>query len=801
MSVPDLTSYGIATVQTLYARTIFNDENVDGIDISTQSARLLISAGTTMSLTSTNAMTVLPGSFDLETPGNAVIESTNGTLSLLATGITSGNIIIDAEEGIDIVTTEQDINIGISTGDLNVSSDKILLKTDSTVADSIFLNSGGGIDLTAALNDIDVVATSGAVNLTSNGGDITLGSTANLNFSSLNGGNTVFTTSGNFNITNTGSFNLNSTGIIGITGTDKIVIDSNSTAADSLLMNSAGGIDIFSAVQPIDIVSSGSNVNLSSTNNDITLNTGNGSISLGATGGNISLGATGDITLTTTNNDIILTSANKTSINSSSTAADSLFLNSSGGIDITSATGNIDITNTSGDLNTITNGNLSMTTTGGGITLGSTTTVDITSGNGSDMGITSANILYLTSNSTATDSMNLLSLGGLTATTTGKMLYTSNSSAADSFVVNSLGGIDLTSTTGNMDLTVSNGNFNIQVTGAIDIDSLAGNLNLGSTASTNIISSSNTNINSGGLTDISTDTFLLGTTSTAANSLRLLSLGGSDYTVESGNFDLGVTGQLNIDASRNVSHIRNWADTDGDDLEICVKNLGVTQRNASLILCSEGNGTDAVRIQALNGGIDIDSAGLISIQTSDAINGIEIGNNPGVPVTIGDGSSTSIIPGSLTVNGNLTVNGTTTTVNSATVTVDDKNIELNSITSPTDVNADGGGITLRGDTDKTIVYNNSSTAVTNTSWDFSEDVNLGSTTNQFTIQKSRVLARNALFLNTTENINSTDGGIYLNKQSDTSDTSGDWRFRVNAGAIIYEYYNGASWLTKFRISS
>jgi len=42
-----------------------------------------------------------------------------------------------------------------------------------------------------------------------------------------------------------------------------------------------------------------------------------------------------------------------------------------------------------------------------------------------------------------------------------------------------------------------------------------------------------------------------------------------------------------------------------------------------------------------------------------------------------------------------------------TLTVDDKNIELGSIASPTDVTADGGGITLKGSTDKTFNYVNS----------------------------------------------------------------------------------------------
>ena len=80
---------------------------------------------------------------------------------------------------------------------------------------------------------------------------------------------------------------------------------------------------------------------------------------------------------------------------------------------------------------------------------------------------------------------------------------------------------------------------------------------------------------------------------------------------------------------------------------------------------------------------------------------------------VADGSVTSAklddnitVAGNLTVTGNSTVNGTTTTINSTTLTVDDKNIELGSTASPTDSTADGGGITLKGTTDKTITLEN-----------------------------------------------------------------------------------------------
>ena len=74
---------------------------------------------------------------------------------------------------------------------------------------------------------------------------------------------------------------------------------------------------------------------------------------------------------------------------------------------------------------------------------------------------------------------------------------------------------------------------------------------------------------------------------------------------------------------------------------------------------------------------------------------------------VADGSVTSAkLDDNIAITGNLTVNGTTTTINSTTLTVDDKNIEMGSVASPTDTTADGGGITLKGTTDKTILWEN-----------------------------------------------------------------------------------------------
>ena len=75
----------------------------------------------------------------------------------------------------------------------------------------------------------------------------------------------------------------------------------------------------------------------------------------------------------------------------------------------------------------------------------------------------------------------------------------------------------------------------------------------------------------------------------------------------------------------------------------------------------------------------------------------------------------------LTIAGDLVVNGTTTTINSTTLSVDDKNIELGSTSNPTDASADGGGITLKGSTDHTFNWVDATD-----SWTSSENMDLAS---------------------------------------------------------------------------
>jgi hypothetical protein len=127
-----------------------------------------------------------------------------------------------------------------------------------------------------------------------------------------------------------------------------------------------------------------------------------------------------------------------------------------------------------------------------------------------------------------------------------------------------------------------------------------------------------------------------------------------------------------------------------------------------------GAGGSATSVVAIGG-----SGAYITLDTSQTISGNKTftGTVDLSSATIASFSTT----GNITVGGDLTVNGTTTTINSTTITVDDKNIVLGDTASPTDAGADGGGITLKGTTDKTFNWVDATDA-----WTSSEHLNLAS---------------------------------------------------------------------------
>ena len=86
---------------------------------------------------------------------------------------------------------------------------------------------------------------------------------------------------------------------------------------------------------------------------------------------------------------------------------------------------------------------------------------------------------------------------------------------------------------------------------------------------------------------------------------------------------------------------------------------------------------------------------------------IKEGDNSYMQFRTDNGNERVVVWKDLYVVGNLDISGTTTTIDATNLAVEDKNIELGASAAPSDITADGGGITLKATTDKTIAYSNS----------------------------------------------------------------------------------------------
>ena len=107
---------------------------------------------------------------------------------------------------------------------------------------------------------------------------------------------------------------------------------------------------------------------------------------------------------------------------------------------------------------------------------------------------------------------------------------------------------------------------------------------------------------------------------------------------------------------------------------------------------------------------------------SDPNTGISGGSDTLVLSTGGTAAISVDSSQNVVMSANLTVSGTTTTINTTNLDVEDKNITLGKVSSPSDTTADGGGLTLKGSSDKTFNWVDSTDA-----WTSSEHITLSAT--------------------------------------------------------------------------
>jgi hypothetical protein len=162
---------------------------------------------------------------------------------------------------------------------------------------------------------------------------------------------------------------------------------------------------------------------------------------------------------------------------------------------------------------------------------------------------------------------------------------------------------------------------------------------------------------------------------------------------------------------------------------------GVTIANTAVTAASYGGAgtvatftvqSDGRLTAAANATISI-TASQISDKSTNLVTGLTGTANQITVSNSGVGAVTLSLPAnvtiadSLTVTGDLTVQGNTTTLNTATLVVEDKNVVLANVASPTNTTADGSGISVLGATTKTLNWVNATSA-----WTSSEHFDIAS---------------------------------------------------------------------------
>ena len=254
--------------------------------------------------------------------------------------------------------------------------------------------------------------------------------------------------------------------------------------------------------------------------------------------------------------------------------------------------------------------------------------------------------------------------------------------------------------------TVTNASMTLSYTSALDINLDVNSLSSGGIASGDMIAFSDEATSGDPTLKESIDdvaTLFAGTGLTAASAV--IGVDASQTQITS----VGALTGLSTAAAASVDI--NGADVDITATTFAINATGTT----SLTMAANENGLKNMIIDASN-------------SHGSGTAGVKIGTTEDTAVTIGHTTSEVTIGDNLTITGDLTVSGTNTTISSTVINVDDKNLELGAVASPTNTTASGGGISLlsattgtNSDGNKTILWDN-----TNLNWTSNQDWNIAS---------------------------------------------------------------------------
>ena len=709
------------------AISIGNDDVAQNINIGTGDAARTITVGNN---TGASSLVLTSGTGDiLASSTDAVTVDAAGVLELnsSAGAISIGND--DVDQAINIGTDgERTVNISrggkASTVNIGNATGASAVDIDSGTGGVNIASTGAG-DIVIDSDDTLLLDSDGVLELNSSAGAISIGNDA-----------------------------VDQAINIGTSGVREVTIGAASADdnAGLTLRSNKGGIDI----------------DCSQATGDLSLDTAGGAIQIGhnAAAGAIQIGTHESARTITMGNVIGATAlalnAGTGGIALASTGAgdisldsdDTLLLDSDGVLELNSSAGAISIGNDDVDqaINIGTDGERTVNISRGGkastVNIGNNTgasSVDLLSGTGA-ITATSGGTLILD----AAGVLELNSSGGVISIGNDNVAQNINIGTGDAARTISIGNdtgassVDLLSGTGGITLnTTGTGDILVDSDDTLLLDS-DGVLELN--ASAGIISIGNDDVDQN--INIGTDgerTIQIGTdngtgsapsTKVDINAATIELDASTKVLVSTDSFDITsdqatdpLVRLINTNADVNASRFQFVKDkpaatvgADGDDIgiiEFVAGDGAEAQTNFAQILAevSEADNTDeAGKLSLMVGASDGTTTALVAGLVLEG----EHATSGEVDVIIGAGdSSLTTVAGNLTVTGDITVNGTTTTVNSTTLTVDDKNIELGSVATPSDDTANGGGITLKGDTDHTFNWVNLTDA-----WTSSEHIDL-----------------------------------------------------------------------------